>query len=152
MKKIAVVSGANRGIGLEISKQLAARGVHVVLTSRDETAGCAARDRLVREGLDVECWPLDVTREDSIAGLADHLRNAHGGLDILVDNAGVALKGFDAQVAEATLDVNFFGALHLTDRLLPLLRRGGRVVMMTSELGKRSLLGDALREEFAHPE
>jgi NAD(P)-dependent dehydrogenase (short-subunit alcohol dehydrogenase family) len=151
MKRIGVVSGANRGIGLEISRELARRGVHVVLTSRDEAKGRAGTEKLQGEQLDVEYHPLDVTRADSIRALAEHLKKACGGLDILVNNAGVSFSGFNAEVARATLEVNFFGPLQLTDALLPLMRQGGRIVMVTSGLGDRSSLSGVLEERFLHP-
>jgi NAD(P)-dependent dehydrogenase (short-subunit alcohol dehydrogenase family) len=151
MKQIGVVSGANRGIGLEVSRELARRGVHVVMTSRDEAKGRAGAEQLQGERLDVEYHPLDVTSADSIRALAEHLKKAHGGLDILVNNAGVSLSGFNAEVARATLEVNFFGPLQLTDALLPSMRQGGRIVMVTSGLGDRSSLSRSLQERFARP-
>jgi carbonyl reductase 1 len=129
--KVALVTGGNRGIGLEIGKQLAERGLRVVLGSRDESAGRAAAAKLAA----VEARALDVTREDTIDALARALSETHGGLDVLVNNAGIAMDGFDGEVARRTLDVNFFGVLRVTDRLLPLIRPGGRVVMITSGMG-----------------
>jgi len=151
MKRIGVVSGANRGIGLEISRRLAEHGVRVVLTSRDEAKGRASAEQLKAEELPVEHYPLDVTSADSIRALAEHLKKAHGGVDILVNNAGVSFSGFNAEIARATLDVNFFGPLHVTDALLPLMRSGGRIVMVTSGLGDRSSLSGPLRQRFSRP-
>lgn len=151
MERIAVVTGANRGIGLEVTRQLARRGLRVVLTSREEAAGRAAQGALAREGIEVETHALDVTRPESIDALARWIEAEKGGLDVLVNNAGIALQGFDGEVARKTLDANFFGPLHVTDRLLPLVRRGGRVVMVTSGLGDRSLLAPPLRARFERP-
>jgi carbonyl reductase 1 len=151
MKRIAVVSGANRGIGFEISRQLVQRGIHVVFTSRDEAKGRAAYERLRAEQLDIEYHPLDVVSRDSIVALAEYLKKAHGGLDILVNNAGVAIQGFDAEAVRTTLEVNFFGPLHLTDALLPLIRAQGRIVMITSSLGNRSFLPPPFAPRFADP-
>jgi len=153
MKQIAVISGANRGIGLEVSRQLARRGVHVVMTSRDEAKGRAATEALrVTDGLSVSYHPLDVTREESIRALAEHLKAEHGGLDILVNNAGIALDGFNAEVARTTIEVNFFGPLHLTEALLPLIRKSGRIVMISSGVGDRSRLSSPLKARFSHIE
>ena len=144
-ERLAVVTGGNRGIGLQISADLAERGVRVVLGARDGREGEAEAARLSRRGLAVSARALDVTREDTLDALATWLREEHGGIDILINNAGVAMEGFDAEVARHTLDVNFFGALRVTDRLLPLVRAGGRVVNVTSGLGDTSALPPPLR-------
>ena len=144
-KRVAVVTGGNRGIGLEIGKQLAARGLTVVLGSRDEAAGKAAAASL---GGDVTSRPLDVTRDDSIEALAAWLGATFGGLDVLVNNAGIAMDGFDARVARETIAVNFTGVVRVTDRLLPLMRPGGRVVNVTSGLGDTGDLPAALRDRL----
>ncbi|TVU15084.1 hypothetical protein EJB05_38586, partial [Eragrostis curvula] len=106
--RIAVVTGANKGIGLEVCRQLAVRGVTVVLTARDETRGAAAVEKLKELGLsDVVFHQLDVTDPSSISRLADFLRSRFGKLDILVNNAaigGVELVGdpsFLQQVSSA---------------------------------------------------
>lgn len=148
MDRIAVVTGANRGIGLEICRQLGRRGVHVVLTSRDRASGDAARAALAREDLKVSHHALDVTSDDSARALAAWVKETHGGLDILVNNAGVALDGFNAEVARRTIDTNFFGPQRVTDALLPHLRQGARIVMVTSGVGHRSKLAPPLRARF----
>ncbi len=142
-KKLAVVTGANRGIGYEIARQLAAEAVEVVATSRNRDEGEAAARKL-----GVRHFPLDVTRPESIESLAEHVRD---GVDILVNNAGISMKGFDAHVARATLATNFWGAKNVTDRLLPLIRKGGRIVMVSSGMGELSSLSPALRGRFLDP-
>jgi len=151
-KRVAVVSGGNRGIGLEIVKQLAQRGLQVVLGSRDEQKGRAAAEALCRDGLGVEAHALDVTSKESIGALASFLKDRYGGLDVLVNNAGIAMKGFDADVARRTTDANFFGALHLTDALLPLMRTGGRIVMVSSGVADVSGLPERLRDRLLKPD
>jgi carbonyl reductase 1 len=148
MERIAIVTGANRGIGLEICRQLARRGVRPVLTSRGEEDGRRAAADLEREGLRVAYHPLDVTDDESIRALAGWAIASHGGLDILVNNAGVAMDGFNAEVARVTIGINFFGPLHVTERLLPLIRRGGRIVMVSSGVADRSKLSRPLRAEL----
>ena len=139
--KIAVVTGANRGLGLEISRQLAMRDdIHVIMTGRDPTAIEDAARLLTDAGIKVEAQTLDVTQQDSISAFASWLHQNHGGLDILINNAGVSLRGFDLDVVRNTLDVNFYGPLRVTDTLLPQLGRDGRVVMVSSSLGARSAL------------
>ena len=149
-KRVAIVTGGNRGIGLEIGRQLARKGLRVVLGSRDERAGEAAAKALAAEGLSVVSRALDVTVPATVDALARGLDG--GGLDVLVNNAGVALDGFDAGVAARTIDVNFTGALRVTDRLLPLIRRGGRVVMVTSGLGHTGGLPPSLRGRLKAPD
>jgi len=131
--RIALVTGANRGIGLEITRQLAASGVHVLTAAREP----GAADLL-----------LDVTSKEQISALTDRLKD---GLDIIVNNAGTALDGFNFDVAKRTLDVNFFGAMNLTDALLPRLRVGARVVMVSSGMGELSHVGSTLRKRFENP-
>ena len=132
-ERIAVVTGANRGIGEEIARELAARGLRVLRGSRKPGAG---------EGF----VSLDVTDAADIAALVRSTEAT--GVDVLVNNAGASFDGFDAKVAQRTLEVNFFGALHLTDALLPTMRAGGRVVMVSSGMGKLSCLGRDLRARF----
>jgi NAD(P)-dependent dehydrogenase (short-subunit alcohol dehydrogenase family) len=142
-KKLAVVTGANRGIGYEIARQLAAEGVDVVATSRNPEEGAAA----ARE-LGVRHFALDVTRQESIDALAEHVGD---GVDIVINNAGISMKGFDANVARGTLAVNFWGARSVTDRLLPLVRKEGRIVMVSSGMGELSSLSPPLRARFLDP-
>ncbi len=132
--RIALVTGANRGIGQEIARQLSARGLRVIPTSRVRQTGHAT---------------LDVEDSASIDALARSQSPA--GLDVLVNNAGASFDGFDAAVATRTLAVNFFGAMRLTDALLPSMRPGARVVMVSSGMGKLSNLGPALRARFEDP-
>lgn len=131
--RIALVTGANRGIGKEIARQLTDAGAHVVRAAREPGAGDVV---------------LDLTRPDHIESVAAHLQ---GGLDMLVNNAAVMFDDFDAEVARRTLAVNFHGTMHLTDRLLPLLRPGARVVNVSSGMGDLSIVGPALRARFDSP-
>lgn len=145
-KRIAVVTGTSRGIGLAIAKGLTAKGLRVIGTSRDEATG---RPAAADAGIDFH--PLDVSDGKSVDVFADWLAKEHGGVDVLVNNAGVALDGFDAKIARRTLDVNFGGTVKTTDRLLPLLRDKARIVMVSSGMGELSCLGKELREKFADP-
>jgi NAD(P)-dependent dehydrogenase (short-subunit alcohol dehydrogenase family) len=90
-KKVAVVTGANRGLGFETSRQLAKKGYQVILTSRDEAKGKAAAEKLQAEGLDVTSYPLDVASDQSSQKLAEFINKQFGKLDVLVNNAGILI-------------------------------------------------------------
>ena len=145
-----VVTGGNRGLGLETARQLAQRGYAVVLTARDARAAEVAARQLSSPGV-VYGRPLDVTDRASIESLAAHIKQQHWRLAGLVNNAGVALQGFDDQVVHSTLAVNFFGALHVTQALEPLLEQGGNIVMVSSGMGELSAYSPELRARFLDP-
>jgi NAD(P)-dependent dehydrogenase (short-subunit alcohol dehydrogenase family) len=141
-KKIAVVSGANRGIGFEICGQLAGRGLKVVLTARDSAKGKAACEKLQTQGLDVIFHQLDPTDPGSIKHLARFLGKDFGKLDVLVNNAGILLPedntaaDLDPEILRKTLETNVVAAFALSQALIPLMRkRGGKIINVSSHLG-----------------
>lgn len=149
--KIAVVTGANRGLGLETCRQLAGLGLTVILTSRDAHKGEQAVAGLRDSGLDVRYHPLDVTDPRSIHGLAGFVEAGFGRLDVLVNNAGVFLDPMDsaepdaASVFRAELDTvrrsmetNLYGPLLLCQALVPLMQGSGRIVNLSSGMGQLS--------------
>lgn len=144
--RTALVTGANQGIGFEVCRQLAVQGFTVILTSRDEKAGRAAADKL---GVEYHC--LDVTKDADIAALAADLKKQGRGIDVLVNNAGVSMDGFDDRVVAGTLAVNFFGALAVTEGLLPLIPDGGTIVMVSSGMGELHAYSPAIRARFSDP-
>jgi len=150
-KRVAVVTGANRGIGFEICRQLARRGdIRVVLTSRDQTKGKAAVRKLAKEGLEADCHRLDVTDARSVAAIVAYLEKEYGRADILVNNAGIMIDPTGSRVLtsvienyRATLETNFFGPLRLCQALVPLMRKNGhgRIINVSSGQGQLSDMG-----------
>ncbi|TLZ89753.1 MAG: SDR family NAD(P)-dependent oxidoreductase, partial [Methanobacteriota archaeon] len=148
-RPVALVTGANRGLGLETSRQLRDKVFRVVLTSRDEKKGTAATHRLDPAGGDVLYHQLDVTDRGSISALAKDLPGLASRLDVLVNNAGVGSWGADRRASVRTIATNYFGSRDVTDALLPFIPDGGRVVMVSSGLGELSYMGRDLRPRFA---
>jgi NAD(P)-dependent dehydrogenase (short-subunit alcohol dehydrogenase family) len=149
--RVAIVTGANRGIGLEICRQLARKGERVVLTSRDAAKGRAACKSLGAGGLEVTYCKLDVTSARSIRALAAFVTRMFGRADILVNNAGVMLDArgtrfLDSDLAayRATFETNVWGPLLLAQALLPLMQkhRYGRIVNLSSGLGQLAGMGN----------
>jgi NAD(P)-dependent dehydrogenase (short-subunit alcohol dehydrogenase family) len=141
-RRIVLVTGANRGLGLEVSRQLLAEGCVVVLTARNAEAGQRAFHELSAPQDAAVFHPLNLTDERSMLALRAVLEGTHGRLDTLVNNAAVSIGGSGtANVAmdamRATFETNVFGALRLTQVLLPLLRRGNapRIVNVSSGMG-----------------
>lgn len=146
---ITLVTGGNRGLGLEVCRQLGRLGRPIVLTARDPAEGERAASSLAAEGLPVRFLPLDVASPASAAALAAALGGARVG--VLVNNAGAAFDGFNEGVAERTLAINTWGAAQVTDHLLPLMGEGGQVVMVSSGVGSLSCLSPELRRRFTDP-
>jgi len=146
-ERAVVVTGGNRGLGLEVCRQLAQRGYEVVLTARDFEQAERAAAALAREGK-VRAAQLDVTSDASVAALASWVERTLGPLHALVNNAGISMQGFDERVVEGTLAVNFFGALRVTRALESKLMDGGSVVMVSSGMGELSAYSPELRARF----
>lgn len=149
-KKVALVTGANRGIGKEVVRQLATLGYQVFLGSRDETKGQKTVDELHAAGLtDVHLLVLDVSNDESTAAAAESLAKKVSVLDVLVNNAGILNSGTNPikdSIAniEKTYATNVFGVIRSTTAFLDLLKKSksGRVVNVTSWLGSLTLNSD----------
>jgi NAD(P)-dependent dehydrogenase (short-subunit alcohol dehydrogenase family) len=150
-EKIALVTGANKGIGLEIVQQLAKAGFRVLLTARERQRGEEASRKLQQDGLRVEFLQLDVTDETSIDRLAKELVSQIDHLDVLVNNAGILLDAPNASVLEVeptvilqTLQTNTLGPLRLTQKLVPLLVKSdrGKVINVSSGGGQLTDMSD----------
>jgi NAD(P)-dependent dehydrogenase (short-subunit alcohol dehydrogenase family) len=148
-ESVALVTGANRGIGREVARQLAGKGCRVILSARDEDRAAEAAGAIARDtGADVTPLRLDVSDAASIAAAVEHV-GAGGRLDVLVNNAGVGtdwgVAGTDPDFGaiQAALDTNFYGAYRLTVALLPLLRASEhpRIVNVSSGMGGVAEMG-----------
>jgi NAD(P)-dependent dehydrogenase (short-subunit alcohol dehydrogenase family) len=147
--KIALVTGANKGLGYEIACALASGGALVLLGCRDKAKGAEAARRIESSGSAIPI-ELDVTRIGTIAAAAQHIETTYGRLDILVNNAGVSLEPRSSPSAanvdriREVFETNVFGAIAVTTAMLPLLRRSkaGRIVNMSSSLGSLTLTSD----------
>ncbi|KAG9446971.1 hypothetical protein H6P81_013099 [Aristolochia fimbriata] len=138
---IVVVTGANQGIGYALVKRFAELGLTVVLTARDPSKGLRAVASLRAQGLNVDFCRLDVADPASIKEFAARLRESHGAVDILVNNAAVSFNELyrnTVEHAETVIRTNFYGAKLLTEALLPLFRRSAsisRILNISSRLG-----------------
>ncbi len=142
--KIALVTGANKGIGLETVKQLARKGMTVLLGARDLKKGEEAAEKLRKEKLDVRALEIDVSNSASIQKAAREVEREFGKLDILINNAGIMVDDEKKKASEQSLETwrktfetNLFGLVETTNAFLPLLRKSdaGRIVNLSSILG-----------------
>jgi len=148
-QRIALVTGGNRGIGLEVCRQLAGLDVKVILGSRDATRGVAAAKELDAEGLPVEMHQLDVASAKSISECMNWVRLDVGRLDILVNNAGIMIEEGDAdpmeeiEIIRETMQTNVYGPFLLSRLAIPIMksRRYGRIVNLSSGMGSLAEMG-----------
>lgn len=149
-QKTALVTGANRGLGLEISRQLAQRGLHVWLGAREATAGQAAEAQLRAEGLAVTCLPLDITDPASLAAAVAQVQRHSPQLDVLVNNAAMQstadqLPGsIDPALLRDFVETNYVAHVLVTQAFLPLLKLSpaGRLVNMSTSLGSLTVMSE----------
>src|SRR6516164_1407137 len=149
-KRTALITGANKGIGLETARQLGQRGMTVLVGARDGERGARAVATLRGEAIDARFIALDVTDAASIAEASRAIERDLGGLDVLVNNAGIILgrpKPSETRLDDVrrVFEVNVFAAVAVTNAMLPLLRRASpaaRIVMVSSEIGGLSNHGD----------
>jgi NAD(P)-dependent dehydrogenase (short-subunit alcohol dehydrogenase family) len=157
-RAVSVVTGANRGLGFAVARQLLEHGAHVVLTARDARAGRAAADLLNANGGDADFHPLDVEDSGSVSELGAFLTQRHGHVDLLVNNAGAHPDGdgsamnVSAAAMMQAFNVNCLGALRVSQELFDLLKRSaaGRIVNVSTILASPSQMDQFPGQFFAY--
>ena len=140
----ALITGANRGIGFEIARQLLKKGFQVFISGRDETKLSEAISRLKRESTSVEMVVMDVSQFESVKAASQRLAERNIRLDVLINNAAILLKedvsliGHDDEVLKTTINTNCYGPVRVIHAFLPLMKTPGRIINLTSEGGSMS--------------
>lgn len=156
-KRIALITGANKGIGLEIARQLAEAGVTILIGARDFERGKKAAEDLSSAGLSAENIKIDLNDEATIAAAAEQIAAKHERLDILVNNAGIVDAADGPPSAASTtaarriMETNFIGTLAVTQAMLPLLHKSqsARIVNLATTLGSLTINGDPSSPYYA---
>lgn len=164
-KKVAFITGANRGIGFETARQLGQQGIYPIIGSRNAEQGKAAVEKLAAEGIESEYLKFDVLDKKDHAAAYDYIDGKFGKLDILVNNAGISLEGdlvdsigrtdntsgISEDTLRGTFDANFFNVVFSTQTLLPLLKKAeaGRIVNVSSTLGSLTYHADPASPIYA---
>lgn len=148
-KKVALISGANKGIGFETARQLGKQGITVLVGARDRSKGEAAAAQLKQEGINAQAIQFDVVNPADVQAAVEKVEKEFGKLDILINNAGIMLEGIGGnnsstvseEILRKTFDTNFFSAISVTRAFLPLLKKSeaGRIVNVSSILGSLTL-------------
>ena len=151
-KKIALITGANRGIGFETARQLGQQGIKVLVGARNEESGKEAESKLKNEGFDAEFVLLDVDDMQTHESAAKYVEENYGKLDVLINNAAIAIdetangayvpaSRTTEEVFRKTFDTNFFNTIALTQKFVPLVKKSdaGRIVFLSSALGSLNL-------------
>ncbi len=149
-KRVVLVTGANKGIGLEIARQIGRTGARVLLGARDHARGQTAAAALVAEAIDVRFVHIDLGQRATVLAAAAAIEAEEGRLDVLVNNAGITDRAdgppsrVDLDAVRRVFDTNFFGTLAVIQAMLPLIRKSnaGRIVNVSSGLGSLSHNGD----------
>ncbi|MNO20802.1 putative ketoacyl reductase [compost metagenome] len=150
MSKLAFVTGANKGIGLEIARQLGEAGWKVLLGARSIERGEAAASELVSQGLDVEFLPIDMTNLESIEKAADTIQRSYSDVTLLINNAGMpgafssSFSNTEEEHLRDAFEVNFFGTFRLNKRLFPLITKNeGTIVNVSTDMASLHFMNHA---------
>jgi NAD(P)-dependent dehydrogenase (short-subunit alcohol dehydrogenase family) len=153
VEKVAFITGGNKGLGLETARQLGKQGIKVVIGARDLAKGKEAVEKLKADGVNADVVRFDITKAADYKEIYQYFEKNYGRLDILINNAGISKEDFmggnktsstSGEVLHETFDTNFFGAVQLTQVLLPLIKKApaGRIVNLSSILGSLALHAD----------
>lgn len=160
-QKIALITGANRGLGFEIARQLGRKQIKVLIGARNAAAGQAAAERLIAEGIDAIFLLLNISDPNSIENAVQVVKREFGYLDILVNNAAILPKATDEgspgivnqQLLQAFLETNFLAQVSVTQSFLLLIRqsKAGRIVNMSSSIGSVTISSEPLHQNGPKP-
>ena len=144
--KTVLITGANKGIGFEIARQLGHLGFKVFLTARNENLGKEAENKLQLQNLDVEFIQMDVANSDSIKFTFKKLKKKCSQLNILINNAAILLDKANIMkmpipLLQQTIDTNVYGVIEVIRKFLPLMEKGGRIINVSSEQGSLGRMG-----------
>lgn len=155
-EKVALITGANKGIGFETARQLGEQGITVLIGSRNQQQGEQAASTLRAKGVKAQTLVIDVTNQNTIDAAVGEVTHAFRKLDILVNNAGISIERVPPSQSQMenlrkTFETNFFGAFAVTKAFLPLIQKSeaGRIVNVSSGLGSLTSLGNPARVEYA---
>ena len=138
MNKVILITGSNKGIGYEIAKQCGKLGFHVIISGRDKNRLESALEKLLKEKIDVESLLLDVSNQESIEKAALQFASGKFKIDVLVNNAGVMIKGdhslleADENILSESINTNSLGPLKVIKAFLPFMQSPGRIIMISS--------------------
>ncbi|MEJ2543732.1 MAG: SDR family oxidoreductase [Calditrichaceae bacterium] len=145
-KKTVLITGANKGIGFEIARQLGQLDFKVFLTARDETRGQQAEDKLREKNFDVQFIQMDVTDSDSIKSAYEKIEMQCSRIDVLINNAAIQLDknnilDMPIAVLQKTIETNVFGVIEIIKKFYPFMNKNGRIINISSQLGSLSRMG-----------
>lgn len=145
-KKIALVTGGNRGIGFQICKDLGKVGFHVILAARNEVKGLQAVEELRKNGASIDFIKLDVSDIESVKRASLKFKERYSNLDVLINNAGISIDRDDIlqlknEVFLETINTNAFGAFYVSQNFAQYLKEGGKIINMSSDLGSLNKMG-----------
>ncbi|EFA82848.1 hypothetical protein PPL_04543 [Heterostelium album PN500] len=150
--KIALVTGSNQGIGFWIAKKLALNSIKVIVAARDSTRGEAAVKELEAETKQsLDFVQLDISDHESVKNAAHAIQTKYGQIDILVNNAAIAInRDFSHELFKTTFAPNYFGTLDVIDNFLPLIKKNGVIVNVSSQAGALNILSsEDLKKQFS---
>jgi len=156
---ITLITGADRGMGFELAKELGQHGQHVLVGARNQERGNAAVDALRKQKINADLILIDVTDEATITAAQQTIASEFGHLDILINNAGLTLDNWEKPFTLALdkirgdFDVNFFGLVSVTQHMLPLLRQAtsAKILNISSAVGSLTIASDPTSSVYQHP-